>query len=143
MINKTYVDIVLFAFPFVVGAAGFFIKRLMNNYDKQGDKIIDIEKNYVKKEELEKKHKELKNELQSIVKEQITDVKDDIRQLKTEFGENNNKTLKAVESLSKEVNDIKINYIDKNEFIRQNAALSNKMDKLMDMMTEERARRNS
>ena len=143
MINKTYVDIVLFAFPFVVGAAGFFIKRLMNNYDKQGEKIIDIEKNYVKKEELEKKHKELKNELQSIVKEQITDVKDDIRQLKTEFGENNNKTLKAVESLSKEVNDIKINYIDKNEFIRQNAALSNKMDKLMDMMTEERARRNS
>ena len=143
MINKTYVDIVLFAFPFVVGAAGFFIKRLMNNYDKQGEKIIDIEKNYVKKEELEKKHKELKNELQSIVKEQITDVKDDIRQLKTEFGENNNKTLKAVESLSKEVNDIKINYIDKNEFIRQNATLSNKMDKLMDMMTEERTRRNS
>ena len=143
MINKTYVDIVLFAFPFVVGAAGFFIKRLMNNYDKQGEKIIDIEKNYVKKEELEKKQKELKNELHSIVKEQITDVKDDIRQLKTEFGENNNKTLKAVESLSKEVNDIKINYIDKNEFIRQNAALSNKMDKLMDMMTEERARRNS
>ena len=143
MINKTQVDIVLFAFPFVVGAAGFFIKRLMNNYDKQGEKIIDIEKNYVKKEELEKKHKELKNELQSIVKEQITDVKDDIRQLKTEFGENNNKTLKAVESLSKEVNDIKINYIDKNEFIRQNATLSNKMDKLMDMMTEERARRNS
>lgn len=143
MINKTYVDIVLFAFPFVVGAAGFFIKRLMNNYDKQGEKIIDIEKNYVKKEELEKKHKELKNELQSIVKEQITDVKDDIRQLKTEFGENNNKTLKAVESLSKEVNDIKINYIDKNEFIRQNATLSSKIDKLMDMMTEERARRNS
>nr|DAS80742.1 MAG TPA: hypothetical protein [Caudoviricetes sp.] len=143
MINKTYVDIVLFAFPFVVGAAGFFIKRLMNNYDKQGEKIIDIEKNYVKKEELEKKHKELKNELQSIVKEQITDVKDDIRQLKTEFGENNNKTLKAVESLSREINDIKINYIDKNEFIRQNAALSNKMDKLMDMMTEGRARRNS
>ena len=135
MINKTYVDIVLFAFPFVVGAAGFFIKRLMNNYDKQGEKIIDIE--------LEKKHKELKNELQSIVKEQITDVKDDIRQLKTEFGENNNKTLKAVESLSKEVNDIKINYIDKNEFIRQNATLSSKIDKLMDMMTEERARRNS
>lgn len=143
MINKTYVDIVLFAFPFVVGAAGFFIKRLMNNYDKQGEKIIDIEKNYVKKEELEKKHKELKNELQSIVKEQITDVKDDIRQLKTEFGENNNKTLKAVESLSKEVNEIKINYIDKNEFIRQNATLSSKIDKLMDMMTEERARRNS
>ena len=143
MINKTYVDIVLFAFPFVVGAAGFFIKRLMNNYDKQGEKIIDIEKNYVKKEELEKKQKELKSELHNIVKEQITDVKDDIRQLKTEFGENNNKTLKAVESLSKEVNDIKINYIDKNEFIRQNAALSNKMDKLMDMMTEERARRNS
>ena len=143
MINKTYVDIVLFAFTFVVGAAGFFIKRLMNNYDKQGEKIIDIEKNYVKKEELEKKHKELKNELQSIVKEQITDVKDDIRQLKTEFGENNNKTLKAVESLSKEVNDIKINYIDKNEFIRQNATLSSKIDKLMDMMTEERARRNS
>lgn len=57
MINKTYVDIVLFAFPFVVGAAGFFIKRLMNNYDKQGEKIIDIEKNYVKKEELEKKLK--------------------------------------------------------------------------------------
>ena len=143
MINKTYVDIVLFAFPFVVGAAGFFIKRLMNNYDKQGEKIIDIEKNYVKKEELEKKQKELKNELHSIVKEQITDVKDDIRQLKTEFGENNNKTLKAVESLSKEVNDIKINYIDKNEFIRQNATLSSKIDKLMDMMTEERARRNS
>jgi len=45
--------------------------------------------------------------------------------------------------LSKEVNDIKINYIDKNEFIRQNATLSNKMDKLMDMMTEERARRNN
>lgn len=143
MINKTYVDIVLFAFPFVVGAAGFFIKRLMNNYDKQGEKIIDIEKNYVKKEELEKKQKELKSELHSIVKEQITDVKDDIRQLKTEFGENNNKTLKAVESLSKEVNEIKINYIDKNEFIRQNATLSSKIDKLMDIMTEERARRNS
>ena len=97
----------------------------------------------MKKEELEKKQKELKSELHSIVKEQITDVKDDIRQLKTEVGDNNNKTLKAVESLSKEVNDIKINYIDKNEFIRQNATLSNKMDKLMDMMTEERARRNS
>lgn len=143
MENKAYVDIVFIAFPVVVGIVSFFIKRLMNNHDRHGEKIMDIEKNYVKKEELEKKHKELKNELQSIVKEQITDVKDDIRQLKTEFGENNNKTLKAVESLSKEVNEIKINYIDKNEFIRQNATLSSKIDKLMDMMTEERARRNS
>ena len=143
MENKTYVDIVLIAFPVVSGILGFFIKRLKSNNDKHGKKIIDIEKNYVKKEELEKKQKELKSELHSIVKEQITDVKDDIRQLKTEVGDNNNKTLKAVESLSKEVNDIKINYIDKNEFIRQNATLSSKIDKLMDMMTEERARRNS
>ena len=58
---------------------------------------------------MEKKQKELKSELQSIVKEQISDVKDDIRQLKSEFSDSNNKTLKAVESLSKEVNDIKIN----------------------------------
>ena len=80
----------------------------------------------------------LKSELQNIVKEQITDVKDDIRQLKSEFSDSNNKTLKAVESLSKEVNDIKINYIDKNEFVRQNTALSTKLDKILDMIVEEK-----
>lgn len=143
MENKTYVDLVLIAFPVVSGILSFFIKRLMSNHDRHGEKIVEIEKNYVKKEELEKKQKELKSELQNIVKEQITDVKDDIRQLKSEFSDSNNKTLKAVESLSKEVNDIKINYIDKNEFIRQNATLSSKIDKLMDMMSEERARRTS
>ena len=45
MENKTYVDIVLFAFPVVSGILGFFIKRLMSNHDKHGEKIIDIEKN--------------------------------------------------------------------------------------------------
>ncbi|EJU21183.1 hypothetical protein HMPREF1143_1991 [Peptoanaerobacter stomatis] len=138
MENKTYVDLVLIAFPVVSGILIFFIKRLMNNHDRHGEKIVEIEKNYVKKEELEKKQKELKNELQSIVKEQITDVKDDIRQLKSEFSDSNNKTLKAVESLSKEVNDIKINYIDKNEFVRQNTALSTKLDKILDMIVEEK-----
>ncbi|EJU21689.1 hypothetical protein HMPREF1143_1387 [Peptoanaerobacter stomatis] len=140
MENKTYVDLVLIAFPVTIGIVSFFIKRLMSNHDKHGEKIIDIEKNYVKKEELEKKQKELKSELQNIVKEQITDVKDDIRQLKSEFSDSNNKTLKAVESLSKEVNEIKINYISKDDFLKQNTLLSNKMDKLMDMMYEEKTK---
>lgn len=138
MDNKVYVDIVLFAFPIATGIVSYFIKRIMNNHDKHGDKIIEIEKNYVKKDELEKKQKELKDDINIDIKEQISNIKDDIKALKCEFNDTNNKTLKAVENLSREVNDIKINYIDKNEFVRQNTALSIKLDKIMDMIVEEK-----
>ena len=43
-----------------------------------------------------------------------------------------------MENLSREVNDIKVNYISKDDFFKQNAALSSKMDKLMDMIVEEK-----
>ncbi|MGP1599367.1 hypothetical protein [Peptoanaerobacter stomatis] len=140
MDNKIYVEIMLIAFPAACGIAIYFIKDIMNNHKKHGEKIIDIEKNYVKKEELEQKHRELKIELNNGIKEQIGNVKDDIKEIRVEFSDSNNKTLKAVEKLSQEVNDIKVNYISKDDFLKQNTLLSNKMDKLMDMMYEEKAK---
>lgn len=138
MDNKLYIDLVMIAFPIATGIVSYFIKRIMSNHDKHGEKIIEIEKNYVKKDELEKKQKELKDDINIDIKEQISNIKDDIKSLKCEFNDTNNKTLKAVENLSREVNDIKVNYISKDDFFKQNAALSSKMDKLMDMIVEEK-----
>ena len=115
----------------------------MSNHDKNSDKIIDIEKNYVKKEELERREKELKAELRSLVKDSIGDVKEDIKNMKEEFSESNNKTLKAVDSLAKQVNDIQLNYISKDDFLRQNMSLSKKIDKLTDMFIEEKSKNKS
>ena len=104
METQVIIKIMMVAFSFGLGIISFFLKRLMSNHDKNSDKIIDIEKNYVKKEELERREKELKAELRSLVKDSIGDVKEDIKNMKEEFSESNNKTLKAVDSLAKQVN---------------------------------------
>lgn len=136
MENEIYLTIIGFISPVALGIIGFFIKRLTSNHDKHGEKIVDIEKNYVKKEELEKREKDLKNELQEIIKERVNSVKEDIKAMKQEFNENNNKTLEAVSSLAKQVNDIQLNYISKEDFLRQNLTLSTKIDKLTEMLIE-------
>ena len=143
METQVIIKIMMVAFSFGLGIISFFLKRLMSNHDKNSDKIIDIEKNYVKKEELERREKELKAELRSLVKDSIGDVKEDIKNMKEEFSESNNKTLKAVDSLAKQVNDIQLNYISKDDFLRQNMTLSTKIDKLTDMFIEEKSKNKS
>lgn len=143
METQVILKIVMVAFSFGLGIISFFLKRLMSNHDKNSEKIIDIEKNYVKKEELERREKELKAELRSLVKDSIGDVKEDIKNMKEEFSESNNKTLKAVDSLAKQVNDIQLNYISKDDFLRQNMTLSTKIDKLTDMFIEEKSKNKS
>ena len=143
METQVIIKIMMVAFSFGLGIISFFLKRLMSNHDKNSDKIIDIEKNYVKKEELERREKELKAELRSLVKDSIGDVKEDIKNMKEEFSESNNKTLKAVDSLAKQVNDIQLNYISKDDFLRQNMSLSKKIDKLTDMFIEEKSKNKS
>lgn len=135
-----YLKMVGFVFPFVIGIAIFFIKRLMSSHDKQSEKIIDIEKNYVKKEELEQKQKELKSDMQDIIKENVSNIKEDMKNLKDEFNESNNKMVKSIDNLTNKVNDIQLNYISKEDFLKQNVALSSKIDKLTDMLIEEKTR---
>lgn len=126
--------------PFVIGFIIYFLKDTMNSHKRHGEKIIDIEKNYVKKEELEKKQESLKKEITEYVKEQVKDVKDDIKNLKDVVDENNSKTALSIEKLSEKVSDIQLNYISKEDFLKQNTALSCKMDKLMDMLVEEKTK---
>lgn len=143
METQVILKIVMVAFSFGLGIISFFLKRLMSNHDKNSEKIIDIEKNYVKKEELERREKELKAELRTLVKDSIGDVKEDIKNMKEEFGESNNKTLKAVDSLAKQVSNIQLNYISKDDFLTQNINLASKIDKLYEMMYEERTKNKS
>ena len=143
METQFILKIVMVALSFGIGIISFFLKRLMSNHDKNSEKIIDLEKNYVKKEELERREKELKAELRTLVKDSIGDVKEDIKNMKEEFSESNNKTLKAVDSLAKQVNDIQLNYISKDDFLRQNMSLSKKIDKLTDMFIEEKSKNKS
>lgn len=128
--------IISFVYPLVMGGLGFFISRLMKEHDKQGEKIGEIEKTYLKKESYEAKEKELKAEINEDIKEQSACLKDDIKTLKSEFNTANDKTAKSIEALTKNVQDIQLNYINKEEFFRQNLALSDKIDKLTDMLIE-------
>ena len=140
MEESIYLKLFGIAAPIVMGAIIYFLKDTMQNHKKHGEQIADIEKNYVKKDELEKKQDALKKEITEYVREQVKDVKDDIKNLKEEIAENNSKTTKAIERLSEKVTDIQLNYISKEDFLKQNTALACKMDKLMDMLVEEKAK---
>lgn len=140
MEEQIYLKFLSVIAPIALGIMSYFIKDAMNNHKKNTEKIIDIEKNYVKKDELDEKLRETKKEINENINMQVTNIKDDISDLKKMFHESNNKTLQAVEKLATEVNDIKLNYISKEDFLKQNATLSNKLDKLTDIVIEERTK---
>lgn len=140
MEQDIYLKLISVAAPVVIGVIIYFLKDTMNSHKKHGEKIVDIEKNYVKKEELEKKQTGLKSEITDYVREQIKDVKDDIKNLKDDMQSSNDKTAKAIDGLSSKISEFQRDYITKEDFMKQNLVLSSKIDKLMDMLIEEKTK---
>lgn len=136
MQNITYMELVGFLFPIVVGIISAFIGRLMKDHDKHGEKIENIEKSYVKKEEFEQKQENLKKEIDAEIREEVTCIKNDISSMKKTFREDNNKTVEALDELKEEMKKVQLNYVNNDAFYKENLKLSQKMDKMMDMLID-------
>lgn len=136
MEEQIYLKILGIVLPIAIGAIGYFLKRTMNSHDKHTEQIIDIEKDYVKKSELEVKQKELKCEIENTVSSQIQPIKEDIKQVKKIADKNSTDTMNAINDLKEETKKVQLGYINKEEFFTTTTKLSNQMDKLTDMIIE-------
>lgn len=136
MENQIYLKIISYIAPFIMTIVGYFIGGVMNEHKKNKEHITDIEKEYIKKEEFEKRQKQLRDEIENNTKLELQPLKEDIKELKVNFNTNNEKTFDLIGELKNEIKEVQINSVNKDEFFKSNASLSNKMDKLMDTIVE-------
>lgn len=136
MENQIYLKIIGALSPFIFGIIGYFIKKMMNSHDRHTEKINDIEKNYVKKEELDLKEKDLKKEIKESTEDKIRYVKEDIEEVKKLADSTSEKTMNAINELKEEIKKVQLEYINKEDFFQTTAKLSSQMEKLTDMFIE-------
>ena len=99
-----------------IGIISYFLKRTMNQSDKTVQKLQTVEQNAATKEELKENRKELQ--------EEINRIREDYTPKKTHE--------KAFDECRKDINDIRANYLTRDDFIRE----MNKMDRKLDQMLE-------
>jgi hypothetical protein len=104
----------------VIGVVSYFLKRTMTDIDRHGTAISDIQKNYVKREELDEREKEIRKDI------------------KQETGS----VVAAIKDLAKEVKGVQVNYISKDDFFKENVRIEKKIDRIMDLILEDRGKRN-
>lgn len=136
MENQIYLKIISYIAPFIMTVVGYFVGGVMSEHKKSKDQITNIEKEYIKKEEFEKRQKQLREEIDKSTKLELLPLKEDIKELKENFNINNNKIYTSIEELRKEIKDVQINSVNNDEFFKSNAGISNKIDKLIDMIVE-------
>lgn len=100
----------------IIGVVSFFLKRTMTDIDRHGASISDIQKNYVKREELDEREKEIR----------------------ADFEKSNNAILNAIEKLTQEVKSVQVNYINKDDFFKESVRTEKKVDKILDLIMESR-----
>ena len=100
----------------VISAITYFLKRTMNQVDRQGNQIQDVKGEMVTKTE----HKE-----------QVTKLEKDIRQIRDDYtpAETHQKDF---DECRKDIKEIRATYLTRDDFIRE----MNKMDRKLDQMLE-------
>lgn len=106
-------------FTVAIGIISYFLKRTMSDIDRHGVAISDIQKNYVRRAEMEQKEKELRDD----------------------FQKNNDAILEAIQRLTDEVKDVQVNYINKDDFFKESVRTEQKVDKILDLIIEDRGKR--
>ncbi len=103
----------------IIGVVSFFLKRTMTDIDRHGIAISDIQKNYVKREELDDREKEIRNDIKQETSAVVT----------------------AIQDLAKEIKGVQVNYISKDDFFKENVRIEKKIDRIMDLILEDRGKR--
>lgn len=104
-----------------ISAITYFLKRTMNQVDRQGSQIQDVKSEVVTKIE----HKE-----------QIAKLEKDIRQIRDDYTPTETHQ-KAFDECRKDIKEIRATYLNKEDFIREIVVVNRKLDRLTEMMIEE------
>jgi len=99
-----------------IGVISYFLKRTMNQVDKQGDEIRKINGECVTKTDL---------------KESTEEIKKDIRQIREDYTPKDTHQ-KDFDECRDDIKQIRAEYLTKDDFIRE----INKMDRKLDQMLE-------
>lgn len=101
-----------------LGIISYFLKRTMNQVDKQGEKIISLGNEAATKEDLKENTEELKKDIRKI-REDYTPK--DIHQ-------------KEFDECRTDIKQIRADYITKDDFIREISKMDRKLDQMLEMM---------
>ena len=86
----------------ILGVVSFFLQRTMTDIDRHGIAISDIQKNYVKREELDEREKGIRNDIKQETSAVVT----------------------AIQDLAKEIKGVQVNYISKDDFFKENRLIT-------------------
>lgn len=99
-----------------IGIISFFLKRTMVKVDEYDDRIGSIEKNYCTVEQVEEMKREIKKD-----SEKFQDA-----------------VIKSLDTLKEEIKDVRLKYVSKEDFFRETAKMNSSLDKIHDLMLEDR-----
>ncbi len=116
-----------------IGIITYFLKRTMNRVDKQEDEVRRIDVEMVSRTDL----KEGTDELKSILKEDTEELKEDIRKIREDYTPKETHQ-KDFDECRLDIKQIKTNYLTKEDFIREIGKMDKKLDRLMELMIEDR-----
>lgn len=104
-----------------IGVISYFLKRTMNQVDKQGEEIQQLKNERVAKVDL----KEITEEL-----------KKDIRQIREDYTPKETHQ-RNFDECRRELKEIRENYLTKEDFVREISKMDQKLDRVLDLLIEE------
>lgn len=99
-----------------IGVISYFLKRTMNQMEKQGEELRQVQSEQVTRADL---------------KDSTDDLKKDIRKIREDYTPQRTHE-KDFDECRKEIKEIRADYLTKDDFIRE----MNKMDRKLDQMLE-------
>lgn len=101
-----------------LGVITYFLKRTMNQVDKQGEDIRRIESENITKSDL---------------KESTDEIKKDIRQIREDYTPKETHQ-KDYDECRGDIKQIRADYLTKDDFIREISKMDRKLDRMLEMM---------
>lgn len=105
-----------------IGIISYFLKRTMNQADKTLNRLETMERGAATREELKDYNESLK--------EEIKEIREDYTPQKTHE--------KDFDECRKDIKDIRAHYLTRDDFIREMNKMDRKLDKMLELMIDER-----
>lgn len=105
----------------VISVIAYFLKRTMNQVDKQGEENQQLKNECVSKADMKESTEELKR---------------DIRQIREDYTPKETHQ-RNFDECRKEIKEIRENYLTKEDFVREISKMDQKLDRVLDLLIEE------
>lgn len=120
------------AIGLLIGFVGYYLKKRDARIDANDTSIKRIEKDYLSKKEFEKFDID-KIKANYVSREELEHTKE---KLEVMMDKNNCKVMEKLERLDEKISSLNRDHIDKEEFLRHNSSMDDKINKITDMIVE-------